>query len=107
VKTYRKLVKFLTAEFPAELPIKARRLKISCKLNGDCLLRDDHYRIRINRELPEHEAVDVLIHEWAHVLAWHKCGEDFHCDEWGKSYSRIYRKFSKEFLDKKPEKKAK
>lgn len=96
---YRKVLNFLKAEFPADFPVSIRRLKLSNRLDGDCLLMEDHYRIRINRALSENEAIDTLIHEYSHVLAWNRCNTDYHCNEWGKAYSRIYRKFLKVFVN--------
>lgn len=79
--------------------MSVRRLKLSDRLDGDCQFKKDRFLIRINRLLPEHEAVEVVLHEWAHTLAWDLCQADHHCDEWGKAYSRVYRAFLKEFLD--------
>lgn len=98
MEIYRRVLKFLKAEFPAEFPVSIRRLKLSHKLDGDCLLMADHYRIRINRNLSEKEAIETLIHEYSHVISWNRCATDCHCTEWGKAYSRVYRKFLKEFI---------
>jgi predicted SprT family Zn-dependent metalloprotease len=67
-------------------------------LDGDCCFKNDHFLIRIDRELEEHEAIEAFLHELAHAHAWERC-KDSHNDEWGKSYSRVYRAFLKEFLD--------
>jgi hypothetical protein len=92
-------VKFLRAACPADLPVNVRRTKMSDALDGDCSFRKEQYHIRVNRTLPEHEAIETLLHEWAHAVAWDRCHDDDHCDEWGKAYSRIYRAFLKEFID--------
>ena len=98
--TYRKVVRFLKKNCESLFPVSVRRLKLKDEFDGDCQFKDDHFLIRINRNLPEHEAIETLLHEWAHVIAWDRCTSDEHCDEWGKAYSRIYRAFLKEFLDK-------
>jgi Zn-dependent peptidase ImmA (M78 family) len=72
-------------------------MNISDGYDGDCQFKSDRFLIRINRKLPEHEAIDTVLHEYAHVIAWKKCQYDDHCDEWGKAYSRIYRSFLKQF----------
>lgn len=100
MKTYRNVIRFLKKTFPAYLKVSVRRLALSEHLDGDCQLKTDKFQIRINRDLQEHEAIETLLHEWAHVIAWDRCPTDEHCDEWGKAYSRIYRAFLKEFLDK-------
>lgn len=99
MKTYRKVISFLKRNFPHQFPVSVRRLDIPDDFDGDCQFKDDHFVIRISKILPEHEAVEALLHEYAHVLAWDKCTNDDHCDEWGKQYSRIYRHFLREFLE--------
>lgn len=78
--------------------MSVRRLKMNDKFDGDCQNKEANFLIRINRLLPEHEAIDTLLHEWAHCIAWDRCQSDDHCDAWGKAYSRIYRLFLKDFL---------
>jgi len=41
--------------------------------------------ISIARNLPAEAAVDTLVHEWGHVLAWRRYGDDVddHGPEWG------------------------
>lgn len=98
METYHKLIRFLKKNFPADLPVRVRRRKLSKALDGYCKLKDDYYLIVICKEAPEHEAVDTLLHEWAHTLTWDKCPKDDHCNEWGIAYSRIYRMFVNDFL---------
>lgn len=100
VQTYQRLIRFLKNQFPAQFPVSVRRLRLNTNLDGDCrLCQKATFLIRINRDLLEHEAIETLLHEYAHVLAWDKCQNDQHCNEWGKSYSRIYRLFVNKFLD--------
>jgi len=99
VETYRKVVRFVKKEFPVDFPVSIRRLKLSDKLDGDCYFNETNFEIRINNQLPEHEAIETLIHEYAHVLSWKQCVNEYHGDQWGKFYSRIYRKFLKTFVD--------
>jgi hypothetical protein len=99
METYRKVVNFLKRNCPPDRKVSVRRVNLPEDLDGDCGLKGDHFLVRINRNLPEHEAIETLIHEMAHVLSWHRCSTDEHCDEWGKSYSRLYRMFLKEFIE--------
>jgi hypothetical protein len=99
METYRKVVNFLKRACPPDCKINVRRVKLPDHLDGDCGLKRDRFLVRINRTLPEHEAIETLIHEMAHVLSWDRCPLDEHCDEWGKSYSRLYRSFLKEFIE--------
>jgi hypothetical protein len=102
VETYPKVVRYLKKTFPPNCPVSVRRLRLSEHLDGDCQFRGDRFVIRINRLLPEHEAIEVALHEWAHVMAWWRCSVDDHCDEWGRAYSRVYRAFLKEFIERNP-----
>lgn len=98
MKTYRKVVSLLKSKCPTVLPVSVRRTKLPKGHDGICQVKESHFLIRIDRNLKEHEAIETLIHEWAHAIAWPKC-EAQHSDEWGKAYSRVYRLFLKEFLE--------
>ncbi len=100
MKYYRQVVRFLKENCPADMPVKVRRVKVPDDRFGDCGKNDDHYLIRICRKVKEDHAIEILLHEWAHTLAWHKCSSEDHCNEWGKAYSRVYRLFLKKFLYK-------
>ena len=82
------------------MPVRVRRVKVPNDRFGDCGICDDHYIIRICKDLKEEQAIEILIHEWAHAISWNKCTSDDHCNEWGKAYSRVYRVFLKEFMFK-------
>ena len=61
---------------------------------------DEDYQcfiIQINRDLPYHFAIETLLHECAHAMAWDKDQQD-HGLNWGKAYSKIYRIYLKEFF---------
>jgi predicted SprT family Zn-dependent metalloprotease len=98
MRMYRKVVKLLRSKFPPKWPLNVRRCKLSPTLDGDCQFKTDHFLIRINRDLQEHEAIETLLHEFAHTHAW-DVSTDMHSDEWGRAYSRVYRVFLKEFID--------
>jgi hypothetical protein len=84
--------------FP-EYVISVRRAKMSWSLYGDCLhIKKNQFRIRIHHTLNQDAAIYFFIHEFAHVLAWDE--EADHGMAWGKAYSRCYRLFCKEWLNK-------
>lgn len=79
--------------------------------HGDCGVVRGKFRIRVSRELNESEAVDVLLHEWAHALSWEACvgkvahsrsvsDHEFerlaHGPKWGLAFSRVYLCFTSE-----------
>jgi Zn-dependent peptidase ImmA (M78 family) len=68
--------------------IEVRRVKMPKGLYGDCSYRKRRFYIRINNKLPEVSAIDTLLHEIGHCLAWH---DDNHGRDWGAAYSRAYR----------------
>lgn len=46
--------------------------------------------IELDAELTRHEAIDTLLHEWAHALS-HGAGGESHGAAWGRAYARCYR----------------
>jgi len=96
---YRKVVSLLKRKCPAKYPVHVRRVTLSRHKDGDCQFKDDKFLIRINRELEEYMAIEVFLHELAHVLSWDE-NKDAHHKGWGVAFSRVYRIFLKEFLDK-------
>ena len=83
------------------------------KKDGDCCVVRGKFQIRVSRELNESEAVDVLLHEWAHALSWEACVgkaaksrsiSDYeferlaHGPKWGLAYSEVYLCFMSEIV---------
>ncbi len=81
--------------------------------DGDCSVVRGKFQIRVSRELNEAEAVDVLLHEWAHALSWEACVgkaaksrsiSDYeferlaHGPKWGLAFSRVYTCFTSEIV---------
>ena len=77
---------------PIDKPISVRRVKLSPTLYGEVYLQKNKYLIRIDKNLLENSAMDILIHELSHVMAW-SCEE--HGREWGIAYSKVYRLYLK------------
>jgi hypothetical protein len=86
-KVFRHLKKTVRLPFP----VSYRRRTISDD-DGFCTFKDDHFAIMIKDDLPEWFAVEVLLHEYAHALAWGR-DEDQHGYNWGMAYSVVYRTF--------------
>jgi hypothetical protein len=64
--------------------------------------------IRLNDQMGENQAIDVLLHEWGHALAWNHLldrlaksadtsPEEFeqasHDEAWGCAYARVWRAY--------------
>ena len=101
----------LRTALPPKQPVVVRTNRQFVSRDGDYFLVDGTFRIRISRELSLSQAVDVLIHEWAHALSWHTCvgglarsrrisKNEFdrlaHGPKWGIAYSKVYQCFTYE-----------
>lgn len=100
----RRYVRKLERLVPCAFPVVVRVTKsIGVGTCGDCSRlrgRKPHFLIRIMPCLNESEMVGTLIHEWAHARCWNhlhdKLGldstdEEWHGEEWGVEFSRVYR----------------
>ncbi len=92
MRYFYRILNHLRKNLPLKSKITVRRTKLPKAKDGDCSYRNDIFCIRIDKTLPEHSAIDVLLHEIAHVLSWEESGDE-HSSNWGKSYSLVYRKF--------------
>ena len=69
--------------------------------------------ITLNADMNEHDAVETLVHEWAHALSWNLVldrlsrqdsvdPQDFqeasHDEAWGCAYSRVWRVYIRRIL---------
>ena len=106
--------KFLKQRLDLDHPVHVRRVKMPKQDLGDCSYYPDDKKfvIRIERNLGYYMAVEVLLHEMAHALAWDKYNERLcykvkdtseeqkrlHGPKWGKAYSQVYQHFL-EYLD--------
>jgi len=93
---------------PAAFPVVVRSAELGRETLGACHRTDDRFVIRLAANLKESEATDVLLHEWAHALAWtHSLDklvaaaeidqEGFeaasHDAAWGCSFAQVWRVF--------------
>ena len=76
---------------------------------GECVRRKKRFVVRLNRSMTESQAVETLLHEWAHALAWNYSLDQMardpfvarelfeaasHDEAWGCAYSRVWRAWS-------------
>ena len=94
---YRTVVKTLKDKTYTRYPIYIRRIKMSDF--GECELdkKNKRFIIHINRKLAQSIAIEIVIHEIGHVLAWGKDKQD-HGRNWGIAYSKVYREYEKAFM---------
>lgn len=97
-KSYRKLLRELREIVPTVAPVITKRRPLKDCLGyttarwndaGDHLLR---FNIVIDSRLSWDATWQVLIHEWAHALAWREGHETItdHGPEWALAYAQIY-----------------
>lgn len=100
-----RIVEQLKIHLPPGRPVTVLAGRQFSKKDGDCCVVRGKFQIRVSRELNESEAVDVLLHEWAHALSWEACvgkvaysrsisDHEFerlaHGPKWGLAFSRVY-----------------
>ena len=103
-----RVVEQLKIHLPPRRPVVVMTGRQFSKKDGDCCVIRGKFQIRVSRQLNESEAVDVLLHEWAHALSWDTCGDmsvqgrrlskyEFdrltHGPKWGLAYSKVYQCF--------------
>lgn len=92
---------------PAGLPATLRLAHIR-SADGWCRRRKTNFEITVSRYMSRCEAVDVLLHEWAHAVAWSHLDDALgknpavtkaeleyssHGPAWGVAFSRIYQTY--------------
>ena len=88
MQVYRQFSRALKKRWP-KYKVEIRRLKLADGKLGLCTkMSSRHFLIRVTKEASENFAIDILMHEWAHILAWDV--EQDHGPEWGLAYSRVY-----------------
>ncbi len=80
---------------PRGCSLAVQRVDLSVGENGYTTKSGRVFTIAIYSGLSEYETEHVLIHEWAHMLAWrphHPLSGD-HGPDWGVWYAAVYRKY--------------
>jgi hypothetical protein len=95
---FKKVATFFKNSNLVDKPVNIRRSKLK-GLDGICEDKNDKFVIKVNQELSENHSIDVLIHEFAHAVAWDK-DVNIHGPNWGKAYSKVYCIFLENFVEK-------
>lgn len=105
---YRALVRTLKTHCAPAFPIFVKRVKLPAHLEGRCWKDGKKFIIQLDHRLDESRAIDVLIHEWAHALAWNHrldaCSTDeafnklAHDAAWGVAYAEVYCVYEQKFI---------
>jgi len=91
----RALRRYVPCRWPVDIHIKRGLAENDSALGCTVPVLDARsrkYRLVIELEwsLTEQEAINTLMHEWAHAATWQFPG-DHHGPRWGKSFARCYR----------------
>ena len=95
-KEWRDMLVRLRYECGCSLPVEVVRAKVPSNIYGDCHLvasiKNPRFQIRVSNAVPQNVAYDILIHEWAHCLAWNIGNKNVtdHSPEWGVAFARVY-----------------
>jgi hypothetical protein len=95
----------LREHLPAPYPVIVRTGRLGDAIDGQCVRRARRFVVMLDRKLSCDQAVEALIHEWAHARAWnHRLDraaagkmalEDFeaiaHGGEFGVAYAECWR----------------
>lgn len=103
-KFFYRVVEILQQVLPAKLPVVVRLGSPGPNRLGYCRRLKSQFHICISSNLGQEFAIEMLIHEWAHALAWPGKADclassrmprsqrqrPFHGTDWGKAYSEVY-----------------
>lgn len=99
----------LRLQCPTALPVVVRTSWMSDTILGQCVRRRHRFVVSLNDGMDQPQAIETLLHEWAHALAWSysldKLARDpdiareafeaaSHDETWGCAYSRVWRAYS-------------
>lgn len=103
MQNFYKIWKLLKQKIEFSYPVQVRRIILK-ENDGECIFKKNKFFISIDKNIPENHAIETLLHEVSHVLAWGK-DKDFHGVNWGRAYSYVYRTFLSIYEDEKFQKK--
>jgi hypothetical protein len=104
-KEFHYTLSYLRHLCPTPMPVRLSFDPLFSNLLGRCKRNKNHFKIQLNTAMGQFQAIDVLVHEWAHAIAWNyeldrlvkerATPEMFeaasHDEVWGCAYARTYR----------------
>lgn len=105
---FRGVLAGLRLHCPTAMPVVVRTSWLPGTILGQCIRRRHRFVVRLNDQMNEPQAVECLLHEWSHALAWNYSldwlskmpGVDpavfdraCHDEAWGCAYSRVWRAY--------------
>lgn len=110
---FLRVVEQLRSHLPPSRPVTVLVGRQLSDRDGDCSIVRGKFQIRVCKSLNEAEAIECLLHEWAHALSWRACvgtaaksrslaPHEFdrlgHGAPWGLAYSKAYLCFTSEIV---------
>ncbi len=98
----RQIYEWLQFSYPTPYPTKLKLIRGTKPRSdqGYVVLNGRHLVIYIDMKYPLHAAIDTVLHEYAHAVAWKHASMDAyvadHSNEWGLAFANIYRDFNDE-----------
>ena len=107
-REFRGVLAGLRLHCPTAMPVVVRTSWLPDTILGQCIRRRHRFVVRLNDQMSEPQAVEVLCHEWAHALAWNYSLDRLaktpgldpveferacHDEAWGCAYSRVWRAY--------------
>jgi hypothetical protein len=107
-RAFRAVLTGLRVQCPAAMPVVIRTSWLPDTILGQCIRRQERFVVRLNHRMGEEQAVECLLHEWAHALAWNYSLDRLagvpgldpveferasHDEVWGCAYSRVWRAY--------------
>jgi hypothetical protein len=103
---FRRVLSGLREQCPAAKPVVVRTSWLPGDILGECIRRRHRFVVRLNNKMAQEQAIETLLHEWAHALAWNYSLDRLarepgvspevfdrasHDETWGCAYSRVWR----------------
>lgn len=96
-KSFRAHIAVLREFCPTLAPVRVRRRPLSDCLGYTSIIFDDderlsHFNVVIDSRMSWDATWQILVHEWAHCIAWHDGHEtvDDHGPEWALAFALCY-----------------
>jgi hypothetical protein len=101
-KYINKVSRFLRDAVPPAWPVRTRQIAVKDPREfGSCSFVDDgaesHFLIHLRKGMDDDLILFILVHEWAHAVAWTGVRQDYiedHDAEWGVAYARCWKAVS-------------
>jgi len=105
---FRGVLADLRIHCPTAMPVVVRTSWLPDTILGQCIRRRHRFVVRLNDQMSEPQAVECLLHEWSHALAWNfsldrlakspetspaEFEQASHDEAWGCAYARVWRAY--------------